>query len=267
MKNRFRFFLALALLAALTACGGGADDAPASDAGVPPAAAVDAPADAGDLPDRPTDVPADTGALPDRPSDAPADGDELPDKPVDKPAAADPEGAPADGPEGKQAAAPAAAPEQPSADPEGAPAGPALAEAAAEADPEAPAGVSLADVRSKIVSDLGISDYMEITASRMLDLYGIQEADLAQSGSFATMSGVFPGEVILVEAVDKDAAARVAGLLQARLDELLNQYKTYDAETYALAEACTVDTNGNFVSMLLSPEGSKMREILAASLS
>ena len=108
---------------------------------------------------------------------------------------------------------------------------------------------------------------MEITASRMLDLYGIQEADLAQSGSFATMSGVFPGEVILVEAVDKDAAARVAGLLQARLDELLNQYKTYDAETYALAEACTVDTNGNFVSMLLSPEGSKMREILAASLS
>lgn len=252
MKNSFRFFLALALLAALTACGGGADDAPASDAGVPPAAAVDAPADTADLPDKPVDEPAAD------PEGAPA-GDPAPAKPAD-----DPEGKPDAAPE-QPAAAPAAAPEPPAADPEGTP--PVLKEAAAEADPEAPASVSLADVRSKIVSDLGISDYMEITTSRMLDLYGIQEADLAQSGSFATMSGVFPGEVVLVEAVDKDAAARVAGLLQARLDELLNQYKTYDAETYALAEACTVDTNGNFVSMLLSPEGSKMREILAASLS
>ncbi len=119
-----------------------------------------------------------------------------------------------------------------------------------------------------MLSDLGISsaDYVEVSAAQLLNLYGIQEADLAQSASFATMSGVFPGEVVLVEAVDDAAAARIAALLQTRLNEVLNQYKTYDAETYALAEACTIDTDGRVVSMLLSPQRSEMRKILADSL-
>lgn len=138
--------------------------------------------------------------------------------------------------------------------------------AATEVPAEQATTASLTDIRDKMLSDLGISDYMEISPSRLLDLYGIQEADVAQSGSFATMSGAFPGEVILLEATDEAAAGRIAAALQNRLNEVLNQYKTYDAETYALAEACTIDTDGKIVSMLLSPEREGMLKILTDSL-
>lgn len=133
--------------------------------------------------------------------------------------------------------------------------------------PEAADGSpALADIQQDILTKLNITEYMDITAERLLDAYGILTEDVAQSASFTTLSGAFPHEVILVEAVDDAAAKRIAEKLQARLDEVTNQYKDYDAESYALAQACSVDTDGLVVSLLLSPERETMRQILTDSL-
>ena len=107
---------------------------------------------------------------------------------------------------------------------------------------------------------------MEVSSSRLLDLYGIQESDLAQSASFVTMSGTFPHEIVMTEAKDAAAASRIANSLQNRLNEVLNQSETYDAETYALAQKCSVDTDGLVVSLLLTPDRDAMRKILTSSL-
>lgn len=269
--------LCLSLALGLAACGG------QDSAGTGPSAAADAgndaaePADATDGTDAPADAagPAEEGA-PDGAVSGPADagpGTDSPEPPAEKPDGSDqPPEPPASTqePEGQPPEAPAQPPESGAQPPEAppskleAPAQP--PEAAAGQEPAATSGVSLSGVRDKILSDLGISDYMEISMDRLLDLYGIQSADVAQSASFATMSGAFPGEVIIVEAVDADAASRIAAKLRTRLDEVLNQYKTYDADTYALAESCTVDTDGRVVSMLLSPDRARMRQILTGSL-
>lgn len=251
--------VALAFTLSLTACGGTSSDTPtnasAGDAGestsVADTAAAPAGADAADA------SGAGEASEADAPGEAapagPEAGAEVPPAPVEN------------------AAPPAAQtkPEEPaetgSTPPPEPPAKPAATEAPAAS--EAPEPLSLAGIREKMVTDLGISDYMELSADRLLDLYGIQEADYVQSGSFATMSGAFPGEVILLEAADDAAAKRIAEHLQTRLDEVLNQYKTYDAATYALAEACTIDTDGRVVSMLLSPEREDLRKLLTECLS
>ncbi len=253
MKKFSVSLLALALVLSLTACG---DDTP-PQADTTPAADTTAEEDtAADNKDNTASVPT-TDA-----SSALAEQPEAPKTPAAPENTAQPpaEAAEKDPPHAP-APEPAATPTLETPAP--APTDPAPTEAASE---NAASAVSLSDVRDQILSELSITDYMEITTDRLLDLYGIQQVDLAQSASFATMSGVFPGEIILVEATDADAASRVAALLQNRLTEVLNQYKTYDAETYALAEACTVDLDGNIVSMFLSPDRSKMRGILTDSL-
>ncbi len=127
--------------------------------------------------------------------------------------------------------------------------------------------LSLANVQEEIISSLKITEYTDISPERLLDLYGIDTADMSQSASFTIMSGAYPYEVVMVQAVDKAAAGRVSEKLQARLADLQNQYKDYDAESYKMAQECTVDTDGLVVSLFLSPDHGKMHEILTSAIS
>ncbi len=58
--------------------------------------------------------------------------------------------------------------------------------------------------------------------------------------------------VVLVEAVDADAAGRVKSALDAYLATQLNTAKSYDAEQVAMIEACSAKQAGNFVYLVVS---------------
>ncbi len=126
--------------------------------------------------------------------------------------------------------------------------------------------VSLAGVKEGIISALGITEYTDVEPGRLFDLYGIEESDFTQSEAFVMMSGTFPHEAVMIEAVDEAAAGRIAEKLQNRLDEVCNQYKDYDAESYDMAKACSVDTAGLVVSLFLSPDHVEMSKILVNAL-
>ncbi len=126
--------------------------------------------------------------------------------------------------------------------------------------------LSLANVQKEMLSTLNITEYSDISSERLLDLYGIDAADIAQSASFTIMSGAYPYEVVMVQAPDEAAAGRVSEKLQARLTELQNQYKDYDAESYKMAQECTVNADGLVVSLFLSPDHDKMHEILSSAV-
>lgn len=132
--------------------------------------------------------------------------------------------------------------------------------------PQSANNVSLADVRSKIMSACSASDPLMLETSALSDLYGIQPSTVKQSAGFVTMSGTFPHEVIMVEAVNSDCASQIASLLQRRLGEVLEQSKSYDAQNYALAQKCSVMRNGNYVALFLSPDSEKMAEIYNGSV-
>lgn len=125
--------------------------------------------------------------------------------------------------------------------------------------------VNLEEVRTKITSELYGDDpglVSVLATSDLLNLYGIQEADVKQSACFiGTFGSVFPDEVLMVEAVDSAAAGRIQEKLENRLKEVKNQSQSYDAENYALAQKCEVKTNGNYLCLFLSPKYAEIQSI------
>ena len=118
--------------------------------------------------------------------------------------------------------------------------------------------VILEDVCAAMVTAADISDPMYLDIDAFTNLYGIDPAWCAQAAGFVTMSGVFPDEVAVFEAVDADGAVKIADCLQKRLDEVMVQAETYDPDSYAKAQQCSVVTNGNYVRLLLSPKQEEM---------
>ena len=120
----------------------------------------------------------------------------------------------------------------------------------------------LETVRDEILDELAIEDAMFIETENLNSLYGIEEGVIKSSGCFVTMSGTFPHEIIMVEAVDNNAVDTIVTSLEKKLSEVLIQSKSYDAKNYELAQQCKVYTKGNYVTLFLSPDHAKMQTIL-----
>lgn len=121
---------------------------------------------------------------------------------------------------------------------------------------------TLSDIRDEILTELKVEDSMPIETDSLNSLYGIDSSVVKQSASFVTMSGTFPHEVIMIEAVDKEAVKTVEAALEKKLAEVRVQSKSYDATNYKLAQQCKVNIKGNFVTLLLSPDHAQIQKIL-----
>lgn len=131
-------------------------------------------------------------------------------------------------------------------------------------DPPAENKVDLAAVRTAIVDQLGLTDPLNLDTDALNNLYGIDPSLIAQSASFTVAAGTFPDEVVMVEAVSDEAVATIQEKLQSRLDEVLVQSQSYDAENYKAAQSCQVRVNGRFVSLILSPKQADIAAIYAS---
>lgn len=131
-------------------------------------------------------------------------------------------------------------------------------------DPPAENKVDLAAVRTAIVDQLGLTDPLNLDTDALNNLYGIDPSLVAQSASFTVAAGTFPDEVVMVEAVSDEAVATIQEKLQSRLDEVLVQSQSYDAENYKAAQSCQVRVNGRFVSLILSPKQADIAAIYAS---
>lgn len=131
-------------------------------------------------------------------------------------------------------------------------------------DPPAENQVDLAAVRTAIVDQLGLVDPLNLDTDALNNLYGIDPSLVAQSASFTVAAGTFPDEVIMVEAVSDEAVATIQEKLQSRLDQVLVQSQSYDAENYKAAQSCQVRVNGRFVSLILSPKQADIAAIYAS---
>lgn len=123
------------------------------------------------------------------------------------------------------------------------------------------ASVNLESVKNAIITIAGIQDPLDVPTARLSSLYGIEASLVKQSACFVTIEGAFPHEIVMIEAIDEDAAKSITALLNNRLAEVKEQSKSYDAENYALAQQCSVDRNGCFVTMFLTPQHANMKVI------
>lgn len=119
----------------------------------------------------------------------------------------------------------------------------------------------LSEIYDDIKSQVQLSEMNEITSITALSRYGITEDQVEEFAGGVNNSGVEQEEIVLVKATGSDAAAAVKTALENRYNSKLNENKNYNPEQAAMIEQCSVEQNGLYVSMIISPNAEKITEI------
>lgn len=126
--------------------------------------------------------------------------------------------------------------------------------------------VDLPAVMEKINSEYSLSLKALNGAGKLTRYYSIEVNDVKQFAAELDSNNNAPVEIVLVEAVDADAADRVESALTTRYNSILNQYGSYTPEKVNMVKACKVTKDGNFVSMIVADNADGMLKIYQDSI-
>lgn len=120
----------------------------------------------------------------------------------------------------------------------------------------------LADIFNDIKAQVTFDNITELSSARLMDrYYGITEDLMAEFAGCINASGMSQEEIVLVKAVDDNAAATVKEKLEKRYQSKLEQNKNYNPEQAAVIENCSVEQNGLYVSMIVSEKADQIKGI------
>lgn len=118
----------------------------------------------------------------------------------------------------------------------------------------------LSEVFAQLKTDYNITDMMEFDSVDDFSRYGIAADDIKEYAGGINKSGVDQEEIIMIQATDADAAARVQISLTKRLEAKKNETKNYNPEQYAIVEDCSVNVDKTtYVSMFVSKNAEAMK--------
>lgn len=123
------------------------------------------------------------------------------------------------------------------------------------------ANVNLSEVMDKINSEYSLSLQTLESADDLNKYYSINPADVKQFSAEIDSNNNAPVEIILIEAVDSEAASRVETALTTRYNSIISQYASYTPDKLSMVEACKVTKDGNFVSMIVAENADGMLNI------
>lgn len=121
--------------------------------------------------------------------------------------------------------------------------------------------VKLSEVMDKINSNFSLSLQTLESADELNTYYSIDTADVKQFAAEIDPNNNAPVEIVLIEAVDADAATRVESALTTRYNAIYSQYSSYTPEQLDMVKACKVTKDGNFVSMIVADKGAEMLNV------
>ena len=104
-------------------------------------------------------------------------------------------------------------------------------------------------------------DMMDLDESDLMTYYGIEASQVKQFAVYIDSTGIKGDEIILIEGIDADAAKSIKEKIDARYQEKENTMKTYQPEEYAVLKKSKVEQNGNYISLIVSPQGDDLKEI------
>ena len=132
---------------------------------------------------------------------------------------------------------------------------------------DAAKSVNLSTVMDTINTANGLSLEKLDTADKLNRYYSIDEKDVKQFAAEMDKSNTdAPVEIVLVEAVDADAAGRVETALNTRYNSILRTYNSYTPEKVSMVEACKVTKDGNYVTMIVADNAAAMLKTFQDSI-
>ena len=123
----------------------------------------------------------------------------------------------------------------------------------------------LSAVKDSLVAQFKLDEMMALSQDDLLDMYGIKPDDVKQYAALIARSSTSADEILLFEAKDADAASRLKAQLDKRYQAKLNEAKDYLPDEYAKIAACQVAQNGNYVSLIVSPDAEAMTKLYQAA--
>ncbi len=119
----------------------------------------------------------------------------------------------------------------------------------------------LGAVKTALEARYDLSGLMALTGDDLMELYGIDAADVKQFVALIARTSTSADEILLFEAKDAAAAARVKEQTEARYQAKLNEARDYLPDEYAKISACKVEASGSYVSMIVSADAEAMTKI------
>ena len=134
-------------------------------------------------------------------------------------------------------------------------------EAAQTADTNALKDVALSSATDKLNTDIfdGVANMKVIDSLDKRELYyDIAPEDVAEfSAEISKNSATEIDEVVIIKAVDSDAAKRIADKLELRLQSQKDLCASYSAQLLAVAEKCEVRTKDVLVTLIICDDYQK----------
>ncbi len=119
-----------------------------------------------------------------------------------------------------------------------------------------------ADMKAKITN----TEMMELSTENFMQAYGIDSADIKQSFAYVDSTGIKGDEIVFFEGKDDAATKRIKEKLDERYKQKEVEMKDYLPEEYAVLKKCSVNQNGNYVSMIVSPQYEELTKIYNAAV-
>lgn len=127
---------------------------------------------------------------------------------------------------------------------------------------EEPQTKDFSTIKSEIKEKVDLSSLYEVSNLEELCLvYGIEQADVSDYLAYYSLTGVDSEEIAVIEAIDSDAASRIKSALEVRYNSKLNEAASYDASQHELVKKCSVEVDGNIVSMIIRDDAADIMSI------
>ncbi len=126
---------------------------------------------------------------------------------------------------------------------------------------------SLSQIFEEINEKFELKDMLVLTTADQLDrYYGISADDVEEFAGCINSTGLDQEEIIMVKAKDEAAAERIKKSLDTRYDAKLKQNISYNPEQAEIIQACSVEQEGLYVSMIVSENAEEMTKIYKSSI-
>lgn len=125
----------------------------------------------------------------------------------------------------------------------------------------------LAAVVAIIKKEVDLPDDMDdMSAKRLERLTGLSDAEMADFAGMICTNGVSQDQMIFIKAKTEADVATIVEKLKAHHESQYSVTKNYNPEQAVLFENSDVETDGLYVSLVISPDADKINEIYKENL-
>ncbi len=123
----------------------------------------------------------------------------------------------------------------------------------------------LAKVMEDMKAVLENKEMMDLGEDNLMQNYGIDPEIVKQFAVYIDSTGLKGDEIILLEGKDEESTKTIKEMIDARYQQKENTMKSYQPEEYAMLKECKVQQNGNYVSLIVSPQHEELEKIYTDS--